>query len=493
MADLTEQDILHLEETVDNIKTVLNKKPDSSLNIDLELQEYGLSQTRIPEDEQKRFEEYKAREQAEVQAREQAEVQARELAQFQSQTREQVRAQARELDEEQARIAQITNNPYNNTVYPGVQTLGSDGVRWGVIDQSQAQTPEKSPLAVPPVESIKNLDNIIPRNIANQLGFFSIESIIQHFKNVALLELIKYNTKIEFPSKYTKTCYQMAYKTLQFSFADSRDTHLDGVNVVSKHKDAYVVQHTHSISGEQNDICYYSYCPSDIVKFLEKNKHLRYTYLPMTVYSTESGNGFRHDMLLIFNNRTKIFYWFDCKNREDYLPHHKDMPKNAIDILLINMSESIKLGYTYEPSPAWTIQGVCGAMPSIGQFDFVFSSAWCYLVLLLLENYESPMEFMSALDSLSPEDRFHLIYCSVLKMAGLYKTYHNLVAQNAQVNFIEGVKNPVMPTVAPSTEPPRISVSNVNSNAQAGPVFANQASRVKSEKEKSDKDKCLVM
>ena len=119
-----------------------------------------------------------------------------------------------------------------------------------------------------------------------------------------------------------------------------------------------------------------------------------------------------------------------------YLPFGRDIPKNAIDILLINLADNTKLGYSYEPSPSWMIQGVLQPFASIGQFDFVFSIAWCYLVIQMMDSFDSPTGLLSALDTLSKEDRFHLLYNALLHMIGVYQ-YHKTVPQNAQINFYE--------------------------------------------------------
>jgi hypothetical protein len=277
-------------------------------------------------------------------------------------------------------------------------------------------------------------DSIINPHIAKKFGFFSLDDSIQRFKDISLYEIIQYNTNTVFLDNATKMCYKMEYKTLKFTSVDARDNYTNAI--VPAYQEAYVKQPMHSISGEQQDLCFYTYSIKQLVEFLEKNKNNHYTFLPMTVHATESANGYRHDMLLIFDNRTRLFYWFDGRNREDYLPFGRDIPKNAIDILLINLAENTKLGYYYEPSPSWIIQGVLQPFASIEQFDFLFSTAWCYLVIHMLDMYDSPIGLLSALDTLSKENRFHLLYNALLHMLGDYR-YHKTIPENAQINFYE--------------------------------------------------------
>ncbi len=298
--------------------------------------------------------------------------------------------------------------------------------------------------------SPKNIDTLVAPAIAKKLGFFSIDEIIDQFKDVSLHEMIRVNSNTTFLSNSKKFCYRMEYDKLSFTVLEARDNFTD--SVVSAHENAYVKQHMHSISGEQTDLCFYTYGPQDLMIFLEQNKANHYTFLPMTVHATESANGYRHDMILIFDNRTKLFYWFDGRNREDYLPFGRDIPKSAIDILFVNISENTKIGYSYESSPSWMIQGVMQPFASIGQFDFIFSTAWCYLVIHLLDGFNSPTELLSALDNISKEDRFHLLYNALLHMIGVFR-YHRTVPQNAQVNFFEAPTTTVsnQSRAAPST------------------------------------------
>ena len=279
-----------------------------------------------------------------------------------------------------------------------------------------------------------NIDNLVPPNLAKRFGFFSLTHIMDQFKDVSLHEMIRVNSTTTFVPNCNKYCYRMDYKTLTLTVLDALDNHTE--SVVAKYSESYVKQPMHSISGEQQDICFYTYGPQDLVQFLEQNKNNHYTFLPMTVHATESANGYRHDMLVIFDNKTKLFYWFDGRNREDYFPFGSNIPKNVIDALLINLSDKVKTGYSYEASPSWVISSVLQPFASIGQFDFVMSTAWCYLVMSMLENFESPTAMLSALDTLSKEDRFHLLYTSLLHMIGVYN-YHKTVPQNAQVNFVE--------------------------------------------------------
>lgn len=285
-----------------------------------------------------------------------------------------------------------------------------------------------------PTSDASTSPSTIPVAVASKVGFSPIKAIVDKFKEVSLHEMIAVNSTTRFPDARTKYCYSMQYDSLVFGAAEACEQHCP---MNDRHRDAYTRQHMHSISGEQKDLCFYTYDPDTLIRFLEANKAAHYTYLPMTVHATDSANGYRHDMLLVFDNRTKLFYWFDGRNREDYLPFGRNIPKNAIDVLLINMSDRIKLGYIYEPQPSWVIDGVLQPFASVGEFDFVLSTAWCYLTMMMLDNFDSPTSYLSALDILSKEDRFHLLYNSFLHMVGVYK-YHAAIPATSRVNLVEG-------------------------------------------------------
>lgn len=276
------------------------------------------------------------------------------------------------------------------------------------------------------------MSKFVPTEVAQRLGFYEINKVIKEFANVNLYEIIKINTKTTFLTNGAKFCYRLNYKDLSLGVAEARDNFAD--SVVLNHKNDYVKQLMHSVSGEQNDLCFYTYSPKDLKTFLFNNAHLHYTFLPLTVNATDSANGMRHDMLLIFDNKTKLFYWFDGRNREDYLSLGTYLPKNAMDVLFINFANHLNCGYSYEPSPSWQMQGTLHSYGSIGLMDFIFSTAWCYNAMMMLDYYDSPIEYVSVLDSMSEVDRFHLLYHTMLHLIGAFR-YHNLVPQNAQLDL----------------------------------------------------------
>lgn len=337
------------------------------------------------------------------------------------------------IDRSQMSPTKTTNDLGAVTLAPNQPTVAQTKPAQKPMSRLDTEKPDQqstqTPLLEPTTDAYKTL---VPAEYAKLIGFYSIEEIIKKFQGVALQELIKANTQVKFLENVTKNCWQLTYADLKLECAASRDNFND--RIVHKHATGYVKQLMHSISGEQKDLCFYSYSAYDMIRFLEQNKHLKYTYLPITVHATDSANSIRHDMLLIFNNRTKFFYWFDGRNRTDYLQFGKEAPRDSIDILFTLLAEQAKLGYSYEPSQSWQIQDVLQPYPPLGQLDFAFSAALCYMTIMMLDNYDSPMEYLSVLDTLSRTDRFHLMYNSLLHMAGVFK-YHTTVPINAQINF----------------------------------------------------------
>lgn len=297
------------------------------------------------------------------------------------------------------------------------------------------------------------MSDLLPKSLAGVVGAYNIDAILRRFRDVSLAEVVKASSITTFLGDAEKYCYTMRYSDLNFLAQAARDNYTDAI--VPAHRDNYVKQQMHSLSGEGSDLCLHTYSPAGLVAFIEKNKAANYTYLPLTVHASDSANGYRHDMLIIFDNRKRLFYWFDGCNREDYLHFARGIPKNAIDILMMQLAENAKLGYSYEPSPSWVIQGVCQPMAPQGQLDFVMSTAWCHLVMLTLQSFESPTGLLSVLDTLSTESRFNLLYRCMMNLV-TDDRYHQVIPGSLQVNFFEA--KPAQPVVAYATraDPPNV-------------------------------------
>lgn len=130
-------------------------------------------------------------------------------------------------------------------------------------------------------------------------------------------------------------CYTVNYSTLSVECKHALQQYDDITT-------NYINQQPFSLSGEEHDMCYYSYGPDDLKKFLTLNASNKYTFLPMTVYPTDSANGKRHDMIIIFYNINKRFYHFDGRNRDDYMKYSKVANKNIIDILMFYIQSLVQ-------------------------------------------------------------------------------------------------------------------------------------------------------
>ena len=265
----------------------------------------------------------------------------------------------------------------------------------------------ESKLVIPVKESQMTSDHL-PKRVMDKIKYVNLQKFIDSMNKVTLLEIVKNNTETKFLSHGSKFCYRLNYADLTFGYAEAVDNFSDAI--IPGLEASYAKQHMNSISGEQKDLCLYTYSPKQIARFLENNGHNKYTFLPITVYPIDSSNGTRHDMLLIFQNDKMKFYWFDCQNRKDYLPVSRDASKNPIDLLLTLFAESLKLGYEYVPSEGWMIRGTLHQISSIGDLDFILSTMWCHVIMQLLPYYDDPIALMSALDNLKPAARFNLVY-----------------------------------------------------------------------------------
>ncbi len=339
--------------------------------------------------------------------------------------------------------------------------------------------------------SANQSNNNISAELAMRFGYHPISQTIADFQHVSLYDIVKKNTTTQFLASCTKYCYCLNYDNLSLSVMQARDNF--GENLVSSFADAYVKQQMHSISGEQKDLCLYTYSPLELIEFLELNKHNHYTFLPLTVHAAESANCIRHDMLLIFDNQTKLFYLFDCKNRNDYLQRSSNLPKDVLDVLFINIASVINartnngFGYTYEPSESWELQGTLHPY-GVGSLDFILSTAWCYNIMMALDKYDSPTSYMSILDDIPECDRFHFLYCSMLHLLGVNK-YFNSVPLNAQVDLtLENIK-PVTNEVKREHEAINVTIphvverddnTNLEQNREEHVEFANSVEHTES-------------
>ncbi len=246
----------------------------------------------------------------------------------------------------------------------------------------------------------------------NPVEFTPIDSLIEKFKHVDLLKLIVKNSKVRFIGNSRKYCYQLVYKNCEFIHGFSRENY-------TELKQDFVQQKMHSLSGETTDLCYYTYCPNDLKYFLELNKNLQYSYLPITIYPIDSANGVRHDTMLIFDNKNKEFYYFDCKNKNDSIPYASNAPKNYMDILFINMAEVFNLGYAYVAEESWISEGLFQRYGTFGSMDFIMSTAWCLCLINDLNNYDTPLIYATTLTDKPISDRFHYMYCRLMQMLNL--------------------------------------------------------------------------
>lgn len=277
------------------------------------------------------------------------------------------------------------------------------------------------------------MSHLSEKFIAMKIGYHSISKSIADFQHVSLYDIVKSNSKTQFLSGSTKFCYHLNYTTMTFGAASARENF--GDNVVQNYKDSYVKQQMHSVSGERNDLCMYTYSPEELKQFLHNNKHNHYTFLPLTIHATESANFIRHDMLIIFDNQQHQFYLFDCKNRNDFLPRSDKLPRDVFDcfLLFFQTHPSVNIGYTYQTMESWEPSSTFHPY-GVGSLDFVISTAWCYHLLMSLELYDSPTGYATVIDDMPECDRFHMIYCTMLDLIGVNK-YRNSVPLNAQADL----------------------------------------------------------
>jgi hypothetical protein len=256
--------------------------------------------------------------------------------------------------------------------------------------------------------SPSNVPTGLPAEVLNDLGFKSINETIVRFESVSLEDVITANSNMKFIANIEKTCYTLDYATLNIT--------KEKIFNQTENAGNYIERPSHSLTGENNMMCLYTYSPDELKRFLDVNKLQKYSFLPITVHAINSASGKRCDMLLIFQNETKQMYWFDSRVHIGYLSVGPNVPRDAIDIMFTILNSFWNIDYTYNPSESWTVAGLFNPVSSLGKFDFLLTTAWCYLLIKLIPHFSSPIELMAALDSMSREDRFNLIYTATCNM-----------------------------------------------------------------------------
>ena len=337
---------------------------------------------------------------------------------------------------------------------PEIKTIERKIINPSFISENDSSIENRIPVLS---TSVSNL----PKPIIQLLNFSTFNQKFIKLCKTSLYEIIKNNSTTKFLLNSSKTCYSMNYSKMTLEIFESPDIFKDQLVKKQYMKDC-VKSHMHSMCGENEYIYLYSFSEDDWRSFLLNNSNEKYVFAPITIHSIESANGLRHDMLLIFSNLDKKMYLFDCKNRMDYLSYTR-LPKNAMDIFFVYLSDQLKLGYTYEPTQSWEIQGILKPFGNFEELNFIMSTAWCYNFMLCLPFYNSPTEYLSVIDGLSEIDRFNLIYRSLINLSEKnYKMFipvfscMNLCDYNIDKKYYEEIENM-------EREMDNISIQNKNS------------------------------
>ena len=336
-------------------------------------------------------------------------------------------------------ISRIVNEPYvtESKQFTIVQptAVQPTAVQHTAVQPIKLHTESKSD------EQVLTSQNL-PIDVVKYIKYQPINSDINRLNLVPLSELI---AKLDYQLIHNPTmhCYTVNYATMSVECKHACQIYN---NLSANH----TPQQLFSLSGEERDLCYYSYGPEDLKKFLTLNAHHKYTFLPMTVYPTDSANGKRHDMLIIFDNVHKKFYHFDCRNRDDYMKYAKIADKYIIDVLMFYI-ESIAQPYTFESTEEWQNLSVMKPYGTMGSLDFIISTAHCYLQMTMLKYYESPLGLMTILSELDPSDLFHLVYSTVMTI--IHHSYNKSLPSSVLIDYTQVTpKRPAQPTTQPTNQ-----------------------------------------
>jgi len=171
-----------------------------------------------------------------------------------------------------------------------------------------------------------------------------------------------------------------------FNNNNANNNNADTKNYVSKFSSDYLTYHMNSIVSEESELRMTTYDLNVLDNHFESLRAKRYGFLPLTVHARDTPNANQHYLLVILDYKTDKFYLFDSRNSNDYLYRSKDLPKDALEQLMIGLTQykPFKTPFQYVPMAEW-LGNQLQVVVHRNKWDSIYSLAWCLLVACWLD------------------------------------------------------------------------------------------------------------
>lgn len=239
----------------------------------------------------------------------------------------------------------------------------------------------------------------LPTNVTKFTKFEPItEQIDKLFENKDLFnDLLQFVLGVKFPlPPVRKNQLVLNYKTLEVKQEPERTTddekQVSGTsskNYMNKYSSDYLTYHMNSIVSEESEMRLTTYDLSVLDNYFESLVGKRYGFLPLSVHARDSPNANQHYLLVILDYKTDRFHLFDSRNSNDYLYRSKDLPKDALESLMIGLTQfkPFSAPFQYVPMAEW-LGDQLQTVVHRNKWDSIYSLAWCLLIAATLDGSE---------------------------------------------------------------------------------------------------------
>lgn len=238
--------------------------------------------------------------------------------------------------------------------------------------------------------------NSLPKRISNITQFTKVsDNINKLLENPQLFqELLEYVLGYKYPTTPARKNHVVLDYTNLNVFTEVERTKSDenaakqgNLLYTSKFSDDYLTFHMNSIISEEKELRMTSWDLPVIDNFFEKLQGKRYGFIPLTVHARDTPNSNQHYLLIILDYKTDKFYLFDSRNTNDYLYRSKYLPKDALEQLMIGLTQykPFKAPFEYVPMAEW-LGAQLQTVVHRNKWDSIYALAWCLLIALWLDS-----------------------------------------------------------------------------------------------------------
>ena len=274
----------------------------------------------------------------------------------------------------------------------------------------------------------------LPKSITKFAEFENVSNDIDEmFKNPNIYNgLLEYVLDADFPkSPVRKNQIVLDFKTLSVFQESERLSTDEKTPYMNKFNSDYIAYHLNSIVSEENELRMTTYDLKVLDFYYESLKNKRYGFLPLTVHARDTPNSNFHYLLVILDYTTKKYYLFDSRNTNDYLYRSKNLPRDALEQLMMGLAQfkPFEAPFEYVPMASWIgpqLQNVIHR----NKWDSIYSLAWCLFIAMWLDESPTvnPETIMIELNNSAVElDKQNFIHTFIKQVLTKYKTRNDPV------------------------------------------------------------------